>query len=187
MKFWALLFFLSLQFLMAQTSYSAELKKLYQDKEYAKTYRRAIEISKIGDRLSKSEAYLYKALVNIELYQMDRDASFKVLKDFNRFIKKDKKGNLTAAYSTEIQQIVQYLQTSILLLKQERRRVAANYMHKTLLYTLENTKITLEGKSKIAAAMVNTASMQPTDKAALIKKVDHYIKEIDTAIKNLNP
>jgi hypothetical protein len=44
-----------------------------------------------------------------------------------------------------------------------------------------------EGKSKIAAAMVNTASMQPTDKAALIKKVDHYIKEIDTAIKNLNP
>ena len=44
-----------------------------------------------------------------------------------------------------------------------------------------------EGKSKIAAAMVNTASMQPTDKAALIKKVDHYINEIDTAIKNLNP
>jgi hypothetical protein len=44
-----------------------------------------------------------------------------------------------------------------------------------------------EGKSKIAAAMVNTANMQPTDKAALIKKVDHYIKEIDTAIKNLNP
>jgi hypothetical protein len=44
-----------------------------------------------------------------------------------------------------------------------------------------------EGKSKIAAAMVNTASMQPTDKAALVKKVDHYIKEIDTAIKNLNP
>jgi hypothetical protein len=44
-----------------------------------------------------------------------------------------------------------------------------------------------EGKSKIAAAMVNTASMQPTDKEALIKKVDHYIKEIDTAIKNLNP
>ena len=44
-----------------------------------------------------------------------------------------------------------------------------------------------EGKSKIAAAMVNTASMQPTDKAALVKKVDDYIKEIDTAIKNLNP
>ena len=44
-----------------------------------------------------------------------------------------------------------------------------------------------EGKSKIAAAMVNTASMQPTDKAAIVKKVDHYIKEIDTAIKNLNP
>ena len=44
-----------------------------------------------------------------------------------------------------------------------------------------------EGKSKIAAAMVNTDSMQPTDKAALVKKVDHYIKEIDTAIKNLNP
>jgi len=44
-----------------------------------------------------------------------------------------------------------------------------------------------EGKSKIAAAMVNTASMQPADKEALIKKVDHYIKEIDTAIKNLNP
>jgi len=35
--------------------------------------------------------------------------------------------------------------------------------------------------------MVNTASMQPTDKAVLMKKVDHYIKEIDTAIKNLNP
>jgi len=44
-----------------------------------------------------------------------------------------------------------------------------------------------EGKSKIAAAMVNTASMQPADKVALLKKVDHYIKEIDTAIKNLNP
>jgi len=44
-----------------------------------------------------------------------------------------------------------------------------------------------EGKSKLAAAMVNTANMNSTDKAQLVQKVDHYIKEIDTAIKNLNP
>jgi len=44
-----------------------------------------------------------------------------------------------------------------------------------------------EGKSKLAAALLPTAEMQPADKEALIKKVDHYIKEIDMAIKNLNP
>jgi chromosome segregation ATPase len=51
----------------------------------------------------------------------------------------------------------------------------------------------LEGKLKenqaqlTAAMMQQGASMDPAQKAKLIKQIDQYIKEIDHSISNLNP
>ena len=51
----------------------------------------------------------------------------------------------------------------------------------------------LEGKLKenqaqlTAAMMQQGASMDPAQKAKLVKQIDQYIKEIDHSISNLNP
>jgi predicted nucleic acid-binding Zn-ribbon protein len=45
----------------------------------------------------------------------------------------------------------------------------------------------LEEQSKLAAAMMNHSEMNPAEKEKMVHKIDQYIKEIDTAIKNLNP
>jgi hypothetical protein len=85
-----------------------------------------------------------------------------------------------ASSLTNLQDKLQLLLKRTALMEKENLQLKAS-LNKELMEQVQ------EGKSKIAAAMVNTASMQPSDKEALIKKVDHYIKEIDTAIKNLNP
>ncbi len=87
---------------------------------------------------------------------------------------------------TNLQDKLQLLLKRAALIEKENLQLKAS-LNKEQNHVKELMDEVQEGKSKIAAAMVNTASMQPTDKAALIKKVDHYIKEIDTAIKNLNP
>jgi len=87
---------------------------------------------------------------------------------------------------TNLQDKLQLLLKRSALIEKENMQLKAS-LNKEQNYVKELMEQVQEGKSKIAAAMVNTASMQPTDKEALIKKVDHYIKEIDTAIKNLNP
>jgi len=91
-----------------------------------------------------------------------------------------------ASSLTNLQDKLQLLLKRAALIEKENLQLKAS-LNKEQNHVKELMEQVQEGKSKIAAAMVNTASMQPTDKAALIKKVDHYIKEIDTAIKNLNP
>ena len=91
-----------------------------------------------------------------------------------------------ASSLTNLQDKLQLLLKRAALIEKENLQLKAS-LNKEQNHVKELMEQVQEGKSKIAAAMVNTASMQPTDKAALVKKVDHYIKEIDTAIKNLNP
>jgi len=91
-----------------------------------------------------------------------------------------------ASSLTNLQDKLQLLLKRSALIEKENMQLKLS-LTKEQNYVKELMDEVQEGKSKIAAAMVNTASMQPTDKEALIKKVDHYIKEIDTAIKNLNP
>jgi uncharacterized protein (DUF2164 family) len=46
----------------------------------------------------------------------------------------------------------------------------------------------LKGQAQLTAAQMNQgASMDPAEKAKLVKKIDQYIKEIDHSINNLNP
>jgi hypothetical protein len=87
---------------------------------------------------------------------------------------------------TNLQDKLQLLLKRAALIEKENLQLKAS-LNKEQNHVKELMDEVQQGKSKIAAAMVNTASMQPSDKEALIKKVDHYIKEIDTAIKNLNP
>jgi len=91
-----------------------------------------------------------------------------------------------ASSLTNLQDKLQLLLKRAALIEKENLQLKAS-LNKEQNHVKELMEQVQEGKSKIAAAMVNTASMQPADKAALVKKVDHYIKEIDTAIKNLNP
>ena len=45
-----------------------------------------------------------------------------------------------------------------------------------------------ENQAQLTAAMMNQGgSMDPDQKAKLIKQIDQYIKEIDHSISNLNP
>jgi len=91
-----------------------------------------------------------------------------------------------ASSLTNLQDKLQLLLKRAALIEKENLQLKAS-LNKEQNHVKELMEQVQEGKSKIAAAMVNTSSMQPSDKEALIKKVDHYIKEIDTAIKNLNP
>jgi hypothetical protein len=45
----------------------------------------------------------------------------------------------------------------------------------------------VEEQSKLAATMMNHSEMNPAEKEKMVHKIDQYIKEIDSAIKNLNP
>jgi predicted nuclease with TOPRIM domain len=91
-----------------------------------------------------------------------------------------------ASSLTNLQEKIQLLLKRTALMEKENLQLKAS-LNKEQNHVKELMDEVQQGKSKIAAAMVNTADMQPSDKEALIKKVDHYIKEIDTAIKNLNP
>jgi hypothetical protein len=91
-----------------------------------------------------------------------------------------------ASSLTNLQEKIQLLLKRTALMEKENIQLKASLTKEQNLVK-ELMDEVQQGKSKIAAAMVNTANMQPSDKEALIKKVDHYIKEIDTAIKNLNP
>jgi hypothetical protein len=88
-----------------------------------------------------------------------------------------------ASSLTNLQEKIQLLLKRTALMEKENLQLKAS-LTKEQNHVKELMDEVQQGKSKIAAAMVNTASMQPSDKEALIKKVDHYIKEIDTAIKN---
>jgi peptidoglycan hydrolase CwlO-like protein len=93
------------------------------------------------------------------------------------------------------------LQTSLLVL-QEKLQLLLKRQH-----ALEKENVQLKGSlasqqaaieklendlkkeqaALITAQMRPAEQMDPAEKAALNKKIDHYIKEIDSCIQNLNP
>mgnify|MGYP006163368531 FL=1 len=93
------------------------------------------------------------------------------------------------------------LQTSLLglqeklqlLLKRQHALEKENVQLKGTLATQQAALEKLENDLKIEQAALITAQMRPSEqmdpaeKAALNKKIDHYIKEIDSCIQNLNP
>jgi predicted nuclease with TOPRIM domain len=93
------------------------------------------------------------------------------------------------------------LQTSLLGLHEKlqallKRQLALEKENHQLKGTLEEkmhaiekleNDLKKEQAALITAQMRPTEQMDPTEKAALNKKIDHYIKEIDSCIQNLNP
>ena len=93
------------------------------------------------------------------------------------------------------------LQTSLLglqeklqlLLKRQHALEKENVQLKGSLATQQAAIEKLENDLKKEQAALITAQMRPAEqmdpaeKAALNKKIDHYIKEIDSCIQNLNP
>jgi peptidoglycan hydrolase CwlO-like protein len=93
------------------------------------------------------------------------------------------------------------LQTSLLglqeklqlLLKRQHALEKENVQLKGSLATQQAAIEKLENDLKKEQAALITAQMRPSEqmdpaeKAALNKKIDHYIKEIDSCIQNLNP
>jgi len=72
-------------------------------------------------------------------------------------------------------------------LEKENQQLKANLTQQTNLNQTLSEQVK-EGQSQLTAAMMNQgASMDPAEKAKLVKKIDQYIKEIDHSIHNLNP
>jgi len=72
-------------------------------------------------------------------------------------------------------------------LEKENQQLKANLLQQTNLNQELSQKV-VEGQSQLTAALMNQgASMDPTEKAKLVKKIDQYIKEIDHSLHNLNP
>ena len=73
---------------------------------------------------------------------------------------------------TNLQDKLQLLLKRTALIEKENMQLKAS-LNKEQNHVKELMDEVQEARSKIAAAMVNTAGMQPTDKAALTKKEDH--------------
>ncbi len=72
-------------------------------------------------------------------------------------------------------------------LEKENQQLKANLVQQTNLNQTLSEQVR-EGQSQLTAALMNQgASMDPAEKAKLVKKIDQYIKEIDHSIHNLNP
>ena len=72
-------------------------------------------------------------------------------------------------------------------LEKENQQLKANLAQQTNLNQTLSEQVR-EGQSQLTAALMNQgASMDPAEKAKLVKKIDQYIKEIDLSIHNLNP
>ena len=72
-------------------------------------------------------------------------------------------------------------------LEKENQQLKANLLQQTNLNQELSQKV-VEGQSQLTAALMNQgASMDPAEKAKLVKAIDQYIKEIDHSIHNLNP
>lgn len=72
-------------------------------------------------------------------------------------------------------------------LEKENQQLKANLLQQTNLNQELSQKV-MEGQTQLTAALMNQgASMDPAEKAKLVKKIDQYIKEIDHSLHNLNP
>jgi chromosome segregation ATPase len=72
-------------------------------------------------------------------------------------------------------------------LEKENQQLKANLLQQTNLNQELSQKV-VEGQSQLTAVLMNQgASMDPAEKAKLVKKIDQFIKEIDHSLHNLNP
>ena len=93
------------------------------------------------------------------------------------------------ALNSSLEQLQEKLQ---LLIKQYGVLDKENQQLKVSLTKQENKNSELleqlnASKHQLTACMMHTSEMNPADKEKWVKQIDQYIKEIDTAIKNLNP
>jgi predicted nuclease with TOPRIM domain len=93
------------------------------------------------------------------------------------------------ALNSSLEQLQEKLQ---LLIKQYGVLDKENLQLKVSLTKQENKNSELleqlnASKHQLTASMMHTSEMNPADKEKWVKQIDQYIKEIDTAIKNLNP
>jgi len=93
------------------------------------------------------------------------------------------------ALKSSLEQLQEKLQ---LLIKQYGVLDKENQQLKASLTKQENKNSELleqlnASKHQLTASMMHTSEMNPADKEKWVKQIDQYIKEIDTAIKNLNP
>jgi predicted nuclease with TOPRIM domain len=93
------------------------------------------------------------------------------------------------ALNSSLEQLQEKLQ---LLIKQYGVLDKENQQLKVSLTKQENKNSELleqlnASKHQLTASMMHTSEMNPADKEKWVKQIDQYIKEIDTAIKNLNP
>ena len=93
------------------------------------------------------------------------------------------------ALKSSLEQLQEKLQ---LLIKQYGVLDKENQQLKASLTKQENKNSELleqlnVSKHQLTASMMHTSEMNPADKEKWVKQIDQYIKEIDTAIKNLNP
>lgn len=93
------------------------------------------------------------------------------------------------ALKLSLEQLQEKLQ---LLIKQYGVLNKENQQLKATLAKQENKNMELMdqlnvSKHQLAASMIQKSEMNPADKEKWVKQIDQYIKEIDAAIKNLNP
>ena len=72
-------------------------------------------------------------------------------------------------------------------LEKENQQLKAGLAQQTSISQDLDLKVK-ESQAQLTAALMNqSASMDPAEKAKLVKKIDQYIKEVDHSINNLNP
>lgn len=92
-----------------------------------------------------------------------------------------------------LQSSIQELQDKLLLfikqhavLQKEHQQLLAKMAQKEQQALLMEQQLK-DNQSKLTAAMMNKASIDPAEKAQWVKQIDAYLKEIDHCINNLNP
>jgi predicted nuclease with TOPRIM domain len=86
-----------------------------------------------------------------------------------------------------LQEKLQSLLKRQLALEKENHQLKGTLMAKQASIEKLEDDLKKEQAALITAQMRPSQQMDPAEKAALNKKIDHYIKEIDSCIQNLNP
>jgi predicted nuclease with TOPRIM domain len=86
-----------------------------------------------------------------------------------------------------LQEKLQVLLKRQLALEKENHQLKGTLEEKLLLISQLENELKNEQAALITAQMRPAQQMDPAEKAAMNKKIDDFIKEIDHCIQNLNP
>jgi peptidoglycan hydrolase CwlO-like protein len=86
-----------------------------------------------------------------------------------------------------LQEKLQALLKRQLALEKENHQLKGTLEEKLLLISQLENELKNEQAALITAQMRSAQQMDPAEKAAMNKKIDDFIKEIDHCIQNLNP